>query len=301
MRCGGYVTPKNTISPTPAISPLTIPHPKPSAPLSSSTISPPKSSTITPPELPTTLTPATPTTFSINNAVSQDNDTNSCIATRIKGRNAGTRYIQAIIDTGNNLPHVALSLESFNALKRVGIIKTDIQKTDIKASSADSNQIEVVGIVNGKWTIYLGKRHAVQIKTFIVIRNLMHAMNIGLCLLQSLGAVLDFGKNVLQIGESKIPLLRPRETPNFSNAPALNIVSNDSTDNPKPPDNSFPQGDIRAYNKKTVKIPPYSLAVLKLKTHSRERRLATDNNITCLLYTSPSPRDKRQSRMPSSA
>ena len=26
-----------------------------------------------------------------------------------------------------------------------------------------------------------------------------------------------------------------------------------------------------------------------------------DTNITCLLYTSPSPRDKRQSRMPSSA
>ena len=27
----------------------------------------------------------------------------------------------------------------------------------------------------------------------------------------------------------------------------------------------------------------------------------TANGITCLLYTSPSPRDKRQSRMPSSA
>ena len=26
-----------------------------------------------------------------------------------------------------------------------------------------------------------------------------------------------------------------------------------------------------------------------------------DNDLTCLLYTSPSPRDKRQSRMPSSA
>ena len=28
---------------------------------------------------------------------------------------------------------------------------------------------------------------------------------------------------------------------------------------------------------------------------------ADDTNATCLLYTSPSPRDKRQSRMPSSA
>ena len=32
-----------------------------------------------------------------------------------------------------------------------------------------------------------------------------------------------------------------------------------------------------------------------------ERPIAGHNYITCLLYTSPSPRDKRQSRMPSSA
>ena len=30
-------------------------------------------------------------------------------------------------------------------------------------------------------------------------------------------------------------------------------------------------------------------------------QVATDSGISCLLYTSPSPRDKRQSRMPSSA
>ena len=30
-------------------------------------------------------------------------------------------------------------------------------------------------------------------------------------------------------------------------------------------------------------------------------RILRDNFDTCLLYTSPSPRDKRQSRMPSSA
>ena len=37
-----------------------------------------------------------------------------------------------------------------------------------------------------------------------------------------------------------------------------------------------------------------------LKEH-RLKIMSTDNNIICLLYTSPSPRDKRQSRMPSSA
>ena len=32
-----------------------------------------------------------------------------------------------------------------------------------------------------------------------------------------------------------------------------------------------------------------------------KRNLFDQNQVTCLLYTSPSPRDKRQSRMPSSA
>ena len=36
-------------------------------------------------------------------------------------------------------------------------------------------------------------------------------------------------------------------------------------------------------------------------TSSRASRLVKPDVATCLLYTSPSPRDKRQSRMPSSA
>ena len=38
-----------------------------------------------------------------------------------------------------------------------------------------------------------------------------------------------------------------------------------------------------------------------LKNRSISRGLASRWLVTCLLYTSPSPRDKRQSRMPSSA
>ena len=34
---------------------------------------------------------------------------------------------------------------------------------------------------------------------------------------------------------------------------------------------------------------------------SNERKITTAEGTICLLYTSPSPRDKRQSRMPSSA
>ena len=39
----------------------------------------------------------------------------------------------------------------------------------------------------------------------------------------------------------------------------------------------------------------------KLLRSGREKRLASDHSITCLLYTSPSPRDLSTSRMPSSA
>ena len=42
--------------------------------------------------------------------------------------------------------------------------------------------------------------------------------------------------------------------------------------------------------------PHLDLERLRLKTWSK-----SDFSIACLLYTSPSPRDKRQSRMPSSA
>ena len=45
-------------------------------------------------------------------------------------------------------------------------------------------------------------------------------------------------------------------------------------------------------------IPPIrSKGVTEVKIHS----LDSNESLSCLLYTSPSPRDKRQSRMPSSA
>ena len=48
----------------------------------------------------------------------------------------------------------------------------------------------------------------------------------------------------------------------------------------------------------------YAKKVLSVAVHNHYKRLnhATSNpDVDCLLYTSPSPRDKRQSRMPSSA
>ena len=43
------------------------------------------------------------------------------------------------------------------------------------------------------------------------------------------------------------------------------------------------------------------LADLKTKAEEKKEEFAVPFNKACLLYTSPSPRDKRQSRMPSSA
>ena len=50
-------------------------------------------------------------------------------------------------------------------------------------------------------------------------------------------------------------------------------------------------------------VPALALITNKLvapKSRAGERQLTYESGI-CLLYTSPSPRDKRQSRMPSSA
>ena len=45
----------------------------------------------------------------------------------------------------------------------------------------------------------------------------------------------------------------------------------------------------------------YPMGVMKEHLHTRAKAGLFDVSHICLLYTSPSPRDKRQSRMPSSA
>ena len=44
-----------------------------------------------------------------------------------------------------------------------------------------------------------------------------------------------------------------------------------------------------------------NITLLQASLTSESKSTAGDKHETCLLYTSPSPRDKRQSRMPSSA
>ena len=80
---------------------------------------------------------------------------------------------------------------------------------------------------------------------------------------------------------------------------------------------SSSKGKKAVTNYKTIeifenkKIPTLSLVECKLETgrthqirvhmNHKGNSLVGDDKYNCLLYTSPSPRDKRQSRMPSSA
>ena len=45
--------------------------------------------------------------------------------------------MEAIIDTGNNLPQHSISLEAYEALTQARIAKPGIKKTTIKATSAE--------------------------------------------------------------------------------------------------------------------------------------------------------------------
>ena len=48
-------------------------------------------------------------------------------------------------------------------------------------------------------------------------------------------------------------------------------------------------------------VPPAILDLLQLQAGATVGVAVTDGRLVCLLYTSPSPRDRTRSRMPSSA
>ena len=100
----------------------------------------------------------------------------------------------------------------------------------------------------------------------LVIKNLQHAMNIGIRLLQNIGAVLDFGENCLQIGPTSIQLLPSKKKTSF--ASIEEITENDQHQNV-----DLTKGSIRVYNRSTIVIPPHSVSIIHLKLHSKEDRL----------------------------
>ena len=61
------------------------------------------------------------------------------------------------------------------------------------------------------------------------------------------------------------------------------------------------EGDINLTSEDGVKIKHGKRFTLCGCTKSKNLPFCDGSHKTCLLYTSPSPRDKRQSRMPSSA
>ena len=58
---------------------------------------------------------------------------------------------------------------------------------------------------------------------------------------------------------------------------------------------------ITAAELNVIKAPPMSAPTVNLLQSGQEENFLKKNIISCLLYTSPSPRDMRRSRMPSSA
>ena len=140
---------------------------------SSGNQSPPSSSSSTPPGSHDKHdgSNSSTTSYSINNASSSTDKNTSCINIKIKSRGSGIRSLQAIIDTGNNLPHILLSLQAFTALREAGVTKAELQKTSIQATSADSNEIKVLKIVEGNFTLYIGKKVATNVQKFLVIKT----------------------------------------------------------------------------------------------------------------------------------
>ena len=85
-----------------------------------------------------------------------------------------------------------------------------------------------------------------------------------------------------------------------------NVVSSDTTDNNGEISFSFQDyGEQENIGIATVKAtfqhPSINASVIDSSTISIVSEVGLVQECTCLLYTSPSPRDKRQSRMPSSA
>ena len=61
-----------------------------------------------------------------------------------------------------------MSLQAFKSLKHLKIMRTEIEETNITASSANTNEINVTGIVRGKWCLYIGKKCPITVTTFII-------------------------------------------------------------------------------------------------------------------------------------
>ena len=88
-------------------------------------------------------------------------------------------------------------------------------------------------------------------------------MNIGIRFLKTIGAVLDFGENSLQIGPTSIQLLPPKKNASFA---SIQEIAGDH----RHQNVNLAKGAIRVYNKRTTIIPPHSLSIIQLKLHSKE-------------------------------
>ena len=176
--------------------------------------------------------------------------------------------MQAIVDSGNNLPSIAMSEEAEKVLRRIGIVKSPLEETDIIARSANSTAITVLGVIHGNWKLYIGEV-TMQVAEFIVIKNLCHPINIGYHTLAQLNASINFSQNTLEIDGTKVSM----STPNNSQA----RIQRMAIGTPNSPHSNI-HNEIRVYNETTRTIPPNSLAFIRVTPNKTETRIGNIAN-----------------------
>lgn len=143
---------------------------------------------------------------------------------RIKAKHTCVKNLQGLIETGNNLPAVAISLETYQALKSDGVVKSAITASDIRSYGADANVIEVVDVCQGNRTLYLGNNHSLEV-------------------------IIDLEENVFKIGEYTIPMVPPRVPASIDgDSPTLCTILPKGERKSTKGSTSEWSKDIRAYN-----------------------------------------------------
>ena len=204
----------------------------------------------------------------------------SCSISGIKTR--GTS-ITALVDSGNNLPSTAMSLRLFTILRRTNIIKTPLKTSTIQARSANGKGISVIGEINQTMRLAIDNEIMFQLKNFIIIRDLLTDINIGMKPLKDLNASIDFKTSKITINNKCIKMCKPHNKHTKYND--VNQIHDALDAEPAFNDIYLEEGNkiIRLYNKETTRIPPLTLQILELTPKRYDKRL--QEAINALLVT----------------
>ena len=150
----------------------------------------------------------------------------------------------------------------------------------MKASAANGKSIKIVLELQQTLKFSINGRTIFQLKKFLVIRDLVSDMNIGMKTLKELNANIDFKANVITINNKTIHMTKPSNC-HYDNAPQhneLNELHAQFEDANLLDDVYADYNFIRLYNKNTCTIPPASMQILSLVPHKNDNRLKDNKN-----------------------